>query len=171
MTFSHRLGVDIGGTFTDATLIDEATGEVRICKVSSTPDDPSRGFVEAVERILHEAGVLPCDVGYVVHGTTVATNAIIEGKLARTGFITTEGFRDMLEIARQIRPSLYDVRFEKPRPLVPRHRCLGVPERLNARGEVVVPVTTLLDESGRILEIYSGWSRQSEQSLHALVDR
>ena len=127
MSFSHRLGVDIGGTFTDATLIDEATGDVRICKVSSTPDDPSRGFLEAVERILREAEVAPADVGYVVHGTTVATNAIIEGKLAPTGFITTDGFQDMLEIARQIRPSLYDVHFQKPKPLVPRYRCFGVP--------------------------------------------
>jgi N-methylhydantoinase A len=140
MSFQYRLGVDIGGTFTDATLIDETTGDVRICKVSSTPDDPSRGFVEAVERILREADVSPGAVGYLVHGTTVATNSIIEGKLAPTGFITTEGFRDMLEIARQIRPSLYDVHFEKPPPLVPRNRCFGVPERLDARGEVVVPL-------------------------------
>ena len=140
MNFRYRLGVDIGGTFTDATLIDESSGDVRICKVSSTPDDPSRGFVEAVERILGEAEVSPGDVGYVVHGTTIATNSIIEGKLAPTGFITTEGFRDMLEIARQIRPSLYDIHFEKPRPLVPRQRCFGVPERLDARGEVIVPL-------------------------------
>ena len=140
MSFSHRLGVDIGGTFTDATLIDEATGDVRICKVSSTPDDPSRGFLEAVERILREAEVAPADVGYVVHGTTVATNAIIEGKLAPTGFITTDGFQDMLEIARQIRPSLYDIHFQKPKPLVPRYRCFGVPQRLDAHGDVVVPL-------------------------------
>ena len=95
MTFTHRLGVDIGGTFTDATLIDETTGEIRICKVPSTPADPSQGFLSAVERILDESGVAPEAVGFVVHGTTVATNAIIEGKLARTGFVTTEGFRDM----------------------------------------------------------------------------
>jgi N-methylhydantoinase A len=79
-------------------------------------------------------------VGYVVHGTTVATNAIIEGNVARTGFITTEGFRDMLEVARQIRPSLYDLQFEKPAPLVPRYLCFGVPERLNALGEVITPL-------------------------------
>ena len=140
MSNSHRLGVDIGGTFTDATLIDEATGEVRICKVSSTPDDPSRGFLEAVERILQEAGLPYTDVGYVVHGTTVATNAIIEGNLSPTAFVTTDGFQDMLEIARQIRPSLYDIHFEKPRPLVPRHRCFGIPERLDAYGDIVVPL-------------------------------
>ena len=140
MTFTHRLGVDIGGTFTDATLIDETTGEIRICKVPSTPADPSQGFLSAVERILDESGVAPEAVGFVVHGTTVATNAIIEGKLARTGFVTTEGFRDMLEIARQIRPALYDLHFEKPTPLVPRQRCFGVTERLDAGGQPVVPL-------------------------------
>ena len=143
MTSQYRLGVDIGGTFTDATLIDETTGDVRICKVPSTPADPYIGFMEAALRILREAGVAKDGMRYVVHGTTVATNAIIEGKTARTGFVTTEGFRDMLEIARQIRPSLYDLLFEKPRPLVPRYLCFGVPERLDARGEVLVP----LDES------------------------
>ena len=140
---AYRLGIDIGGTFTDATLIDEDSGEVRIGKVPSTPRDPSIGFHEATRRILCEAGVAPSDVRYVVHGTTVATNAIIEGKTARTGFITTDGFRDMLEIQRQIRPSLYDLQFEKPRPLVPRYLCFGVPERLDAEGKVL----TALDEA------------------------
>ena len=79
-------------------------------------------------------------MGYLVHGTTVATNAIIEGKLAPTAFITTEGFRDMLEIQRQIRPSLYDLLFEKPRPLAPRYLCFGIPERLDAAGTVVTPL-------------------------------
>ena len=140
MTHRYRLGVDVGGTFTDGILIDEKTGETRIAKVPSTPSDPSVGFLEAVERILGEAGIEASDVGYLVHGTTVATNAIIEGKLAPTGFITTEGFRDMLEIQRQIRPSLYDLLFEKPRPLAPRYLCFGIPERLDATGDVVTPL-------------------------------
>ncbi len=135
-----RLGIDIGGTFTDATLIDERTGEIRIGKVSTTPRDPSVGFLEAVRRMLRQADIEPSDVSYLVHATTVATNAIIEGKLAPTGFITTEGFRDLLEIQRQIRPSLYDLQFEKPRPLVPRYLCFGVPERLDARGTVLLPL-------------------------------
>jgi N-methylhydantoinase A len=130
----YCLGIDIGGTFTDATLLDEITGEVRISKVSTTPRDPAQGFLEAVRRLLRQAEVTPAEVRFVVHATTVATNAIIEGKVAATGFVTTEGFRDMLEIARQVRPSLYDLQFEKPRPLVPRHRCFGVPERLGPRG-------------------------------------
>jgi N-methylhydantoinase A len=140
MTAKFRLGIDIGGTFTDSTLIDEETGEIRIGKVSSTPRDPSLGFLEATHRILKQADVAPADVGYVVHGTTVATNSIIEGKIAKAGFVTTDGFRDMLEIARQIRPSLYDLQFEKPRPLVPRHLCFGIPERLDAQGRVLRPL-------------------------------
>ena len=133
----YRLGIDIGGTFTDAVLLNEETGEARTVKVPSTPDDLSRGFLNAVHRILADRGVSPTDVGYLVHATTVATNSIIEGKIARTGFVTTDGFRDMLEIARQIRPSLYDLQFEKPPPLVPRYLAFGVPERLDARGEVL----------------------------------
>ncbi len=133
---SYRLGVDIGGTFTDATLVDEETGAVRIAKVASTPRDPSAGFMEATRRILAEAGVEGAALRYVVHATTVATNSIIEGKVARAGFVTTEGFRDLLEIARQVRPTLYDVHFEKPRPLVPRNLCFGVRERLEPDGSV-----------------------------------
>ena len=140
MTDKYRLGIDVGGTFTDATLINEATGEVHISKVHSTPQDPSVGFLEAAHRILRDAGVGPDAVSYVVHATTVATNAIIEGNLATTAFVTTDGFRDMLEIQRQIRPVLYDLLFEKPRPLVPRYLCFGVPERLDAQGNVLVPL-------------------------------
>ena len=137
---SSRLAIDIGGTFTDATLIDEESGAVAIAKVSSTSADPSLGFMEAAQRILAESGVAASDVRFVVHGTTVATNAIIEGNVARSGFVTTEGFRDLLEIARQTRPTLYDTRFEKPPPLVPRDRAFGVRERLGPEGEVVTPL-------------------------------
>jgi len=136
----YRLGVDIGGTFTDIMLVDEESGAVHIDKVLTTPHDPSIAFLDGVERVLRQAGAAPADVRYVVHATTVATNAIIEGKVARTAFVTTDGFRDMLEIARQVRPSLYDLRFEKPRPLVPRQHCYGVPERLDAHGQVLVPL-------------------------------
>ena len=135
---SHRLGVDIGGTFTDATLVDEATGEVSLAKVLSTPHDLSVGFMDATRRILAEAGVEGGALRYAVHATTVATNAIIEGKVAPSAFITTAGFRDLLEIQRQVRSALYDVHFEKPRPLVPRHLCFGVPERLEPDGSVVL---------------------------------
>jgi len=139
-----RVGIDIAGTFTDGTLVDSTTGEVTTSKVLSTPSNPASGFISAVEKLLATHGSIdPTEIEHVVHATTVATNAIIEGKTATTAFITTEGFRDMLEIARQIRPSLYDLQFEKPQPLVPRQLCYEVPERLNAQGEVITP----LDES------------------------
>ena len=136
----YRLGVDIGGTFTDAILIDEETGAFRISKVSSTPADPSEGFLHATDRIVAAAEADPASLRYVVHGTTVATNAIIQRKIAKTALITTEGFRDVLEIGRQIRPSLYDIGFEKPVPLVPRPLAFGIPERLDWRGEVLTPL-------------------------------
>jgi N-methylhydantoinase A len=170
MTSRYRLGIDIGGTFTDATLIDEVTGEVRIGKVSTTPRDHSQGFLEAARRLLEQAGVQAGSVRFVVHGTTVATNSIIEGKVAPTGFITTLGFRDMLEIARQVRPSLYDLLFEKPRPLVPRHVCFGVPERLDAQGKILQP----LDEEA-VRRVADQLRREKVESiavclLHAYVN-
>lgn len=140
---NYRLGVDTGGTFTDATLINQSTGEIHVSKVPSTPSDPSRGFLNAVSRILDNSEIPAEDVAFLVHGTTVATNAIIEGNMAPVAFITTHGFRDMLEIARQIRPSLYDLQFQKPPALVPRQYCYGVMERLDDRGNIITP----LDES------------------------
>ena len=155
-----RVGVDVGGTFTDAVLLSEGSGATRIAKVPSTPSDPSRGFLNAVERILTEGDVAPDTVSYLVHGTTVATNSLIEGKTPRTAFITTEGFRDMLEIGRQVRPTLYDVHFEKPRPLVPRNLCFEVKERLDARGGVLEP----LDEA-RVHEIARTLAEQDVVSV------
>jgi len=136
----YRLGVDIGGTFTDAILIDEETGESSISKVSSTPADPSEGFLQATDRIVRSADADPASLRYVVHGTTVATNAIIQRRIAKTALLTTDGFRDVLEIGRQIRPSLYDIGFEKPVPLVPRPLSFGLRERLDWRGEVLTPL-------------------------------
>jgi N-methylhydantoinase A len=131
-----RVAIDIGGTFTDATLVDEESGVATIAKVLTTPDDPSEGFMRAFERALGDLDA--ARVGSVVHATTVATNAIIEGKIARSGFVTTEGFRDLLEIARQVRPTLYDTQFTKTPPLVPRDRAVAVRERLGPAGEVLV---------------------------------
>jgi N-methylhydantoinase A len=148
MSLYFRVGVDVGGTFTDAVLISEATGEIHIAKVLSTPKDPSIGFLTAVTQILDKAGLKPENISYLVHGTTVATNALIEGKTPKTAFITTGGFRDMLEIARQVRPSLYDLQFQKLRPLVPRNLCYEVSERLDAAGNVLHG----LDEQG-VLDI------------------
>ena len=132
MTSRYRLGIDIGGTFTDATLIDENTGEISVGKVPSTPEDPSVGFMNAADRMLRDASVSPDEVEYLVHGTTVATNAIIEKKVAPTGFITTDGFRDLLEIQRQIRPTLVRFAFRKTpstRAAIPMFRYTGAPRR------------------------------------------
>src|ERR687897_887128 len=165
---SVRVAVDIGGTFTDATLIDEETGDVAIAKVLTTPSDPSEGFMAAFERALGRHAAQ--DVGFVVHATTVATNAIIEGKVARSGFVTTDGFRDLLEIARQVRPTLYDTQFEKPPPLVPRDRAVGVRERLGPAGEVLLP----LDEAS-VREAAALLRREAAESvavclLHSYVN-
>ena len=135
-----HLGIDVGGTFTDAVLICGETGRIDTAKVPSTPADPSIGFMAAVARALKKSGVGAGAISHLVHGTTVATNSLIEGKTPKTAFVTTEGFGDMLEIARQVRPSLYDVHFEKLRPLVPCDLCYEVPERLDAAGGVLRPL-------------------------------
>ncbi len=160
MTDQYRLGVDVGGTFTDAILLNESTGEVRTGKVPSTPRDPSDGFLQVVHRMLARDEVAPDTVQYLVHGTTVATNAIIEGNLSKTAFIATEGFRDLLEIQTGIRPVLYDLQFEKLRPLVPRYLCFGVPERLDFRGYVLIP----LDE-GAVQQVASQLRDEGVESV------
>src|SRR4051812_41295974 len=142
-----RVGVDSGGTFTDICLFDEEQGRVEVWKVPSTPDDPSRGIAQGVEegllRVAPDAGDKPASrVAYFGHGTTVATNALIQHRGVRTGLITTEGFRDLLEIGRQKRPDLYDLQADKPPTLVPRDLRLEVPERVLHTGEVA----TALDE-------------------------
>ncbi len=137
---TYRLGVDIGGTFTDGALVDETTGDILIVKVPTTPTDPAVGFMAAVERALQRSQSGNDALRLVVHATTVATNALIEGKTARVGMITTKGFRDILEIGRQIRSRLYDVHLSKPRPLVSRRWSLEVNERLDAAGQVLTPL-------------------------------
>ena len=138
---NYRIGVDIGGTFTDLVMMDDQSGALRVVKLSSTPHDPSVAFTEILKRVLRESKEPAASVGYLVHGTTVATNTIIEEKWAKAALLTTDGFRDVLEIARQIRPRLYDLFCDKPRPLVPRQLCRGIPERLNFAGEVQQPLS------------------------------
>jgi N-methylhydantoinase A len=145
-----RLGIDVGGTFTDGIAWNEDSGDVARVKVLSSPDDPGRAFMLAVERLIREGGIAGDAVSYLVHGTTVATNTVLQRRLARVAFITTEGFRDLLEIGRQVRPDPYDVFAVKPSPLVPRHFCFEVEERIAADGSVVRP---LAEESiDRVLE-------------------
>ena len=135
-----RVGVDSGGTFTDVCLFDDATGQVTVWKVASTPDDPSRGIAEGLTEGTGKVDATPAAVGYFGHGTTVATNALIQHRGARTGLITTAGFRDLLEIGRQKRPELYDLQIDKPPVLVPRDLRLDVPERLRHDGSIEVPL-------------------------------
>lgn len=130
-----RIGVDSGGTFTDVCLFEENTGEVKIWKVSSTPDDPSRGITQGVEEGIREVGTTAAEVAFLGHGTTVATNALIQGRGVKTGLITTDGFRDLLEIGRQKRPDLYDIQADKPDTLVSRDLRIGVKERVLSNGE------------------------------------
>lgn len=131
-----RVGVDSGGTFTDLCLFDEATGRVEVWKVPSTPDDPSRGIAEGVSEGLGRVGAGLADAGYFGHGTTVATNALIQLRGVRTGLIATDGFRDLLEIGRQKRPDLYDMQADKPPALVSRDLRLEVVERVRHDGTV-----------------------------------
>src|SRR5438874_1440383 len=132
-----RLGVDIGGTFTDLVVIDEATGTARVGKVLTTTKDPAHDVEEGIHALLDEAGVRPDEVRAVVHGTTLATNALIERKGANTALLTTEGFRDVLEIGREGRYDMYDLFIDPPPPLVPRHLRREVPERVLADGSIV----------------------------------
>jgi len=133
-----RIGVDVGGTFTDVVVADEAG--LTMCKVPSTPDAPDRGVLDGVDAAGERAGFAPEAVTFFGHGTTVATNALLEREWAETALVTTEGFRDAVEIGRQTRPNLYDLRAEKPAPIVERDRRYEVPERLDRRGEVVDPL-------------------------------
>ena len=134
-----RIGVDIGGTFTDIVLR-LPDGALRVSKVSSTPDDPGRAVVTGLAALLQAAGVAPGDVVEIVHGTTVASNTILQKTGGVTGLITTRGFRDVLEIGRVRTPDLYDLTWEKPAPLVPRRLRLEVDERIAADGSVVRPL-------------------------------
>ncbi len=138
----YRIAVDTGGTFSDFVYLNEDKGEVTISKVPSTPDDPSRAILQGVEGLLTQ-GVRAADVGYFCHGTTVGTNALLEGKGVRTGLLVTEGFRGIYEVAEQARPygtAIFDVMYDKPAPLVPQSLTGEVKERVDFRGTVLRPL-------------------------------
>lgn len=148
-----RIGIDVGGTFTDVVLLDES-GRVHTTKVPTTPRDRVIGAINGFRRILEIAECSAGDVGFIGHGSTMATNMVVEGTGAPTALITTRGFRDLLElrrIARHDRADLYDLQFDNPKPLVPRRWRYEVDERLDWRGQVEQP----LDEA----------------ALHAIADR
>jgi N-methylhydantoinase A len=135
---STRLAVDIGGTFTDVAL---AIGDRNVTsKVLTTTSAPEEGVMTGIARVIEAAGVSAADMDVVIHGTTLATNAIIERKGARTALVVTEGFRDSVEMAYENRFEQYDIEVQKPKPLVPRYLRLPVTERVDARGNVLVPL-------------------------------
>ncbi|WP_240415354.1 hydantoinase/oxoprolinase family protein [Paenibacillus periandrae] len=156
----YMVGVDVGGTFTDVTLVDTHSGEILNHKVPSTPKDPSRAIMNGVEQILEMNGVSVSEVRYLAHGTTVATNSLIERKGALTGLLVTEGFRDLLEIGRQTRPSLYDFFKEKPEPVIPGHLRLEVDERLYADGSIRKPL-----DRDRLCEVIERLKQEGVQSI------
>ena len=160
---TYRLGVDVGGTFTDLLLFDEANGRFWRHKTPSTPHDSSEGILNGVQAITQEAGVAPSEISYFLHGTTVATNAVLEGKGAKVGLITTEGYRDVMQIARSFVPGGLAawIVWPKPQPLARLEDTLEVPGRMDADGNEVRP----LDE-----DAVRGALRQlKEQGVEALT--
>ena len=135
-----RIGVDVGGTFTDVVLVDAGGTVLRVDKVLTSPERPEQSVLAAVGRVLALAGVPGDSVGQVIHGTTLFANALIERRLARTALVTTEGFRDAVEIAREHRFDMYDLRMRRPEPLAPRHLRFEVRERVLADGSVRTPL-------------------------------
>src|SRR6195952_3644532 len=133
-----RLAVDIGGTFTDLAL--ERDGHRTTAKTLTPPAAPEAGVLAGVRQILATAGLQPADVGILIHGTTLATNAIIERKGAVTALVTTQGFRDVLALGNESRYDQYDLGIPLPQPLVPRHLRLTVPERLDNEGHILRPL-------------------------------
>src|SRR3954454_18485170 len=143
MTF--RIGVDVGGTYTDLVASDES-GRTIFAKSPSTPADQSLGVMAGLDELARRLGVSRAEMlaktDRLVHGTTVATNALLERKGAKVALLTTEGHRDVLEMREGLKPDRYDLRTPPPEPLVPRERRLGVRERMKADGSAAVPLDT-----------------------------
>jgi N-methylhydantoinase A len=137
-----KLGIDIGGTFTDLVLMDDSTGKLNFAKTLTTYPDPAVGIMTGVQEILDNFNVKIQDIATLVHGTTLVTNAIIERKGAKTGLITTQGFEDVLEIGREMRYDIYDLFITLPPPIVPQNLRVGVKERLDKNGTVLTKLST-----------------------------
>ena len=163
------VGVDVGGTFTDAVLVG-ADGRLTIAKVATRPSDIASGLVDALQTVLARASVAPGTVSYLAHGTTTATNAIVQRRFARTALITNEGFRDVLEIGTQMRPRVYDLWTPQPRPVVEREDAFGLPGRLASGGVELRP----LDEAA-LAEVAAELGRRGIEAvavvfLHAFAN-
>ncbi|BBK42957.1 hypothetical protein STVA_29770 [Allostella vacuolata] len=178
---THRLAIDVGGTFTDVVVVDDRDGSLRFGKVLSTPHDPSEGSLTGATGTLDRHAIAAAGVGEVIHATTVATNAVLERRGAATGLITTRGFRDTLEMGRESRYDIYDFGLRLPEPLVPRQLRVEVDERLDHLGAVVRPldeatvaaaVARLVDGGVRAIAIsllYSHLNPEHERRLLELV--
>ncbi|MFC7157574.1 hydantoinase/oxoprolinase family protein [Halomarina halobia] len=167
----YTLGIDIGGTFTDFTLVDESEREVTIEKEPTTPDNPALGALAGTRRLLDEQGIFADEVGTVIHGTTLVSNTLIEKTGAKTGLLTTKGIRDALELRRGSRYDMFDWGMEYPDPLVPRDRRLELDERLNDSGEVVRPLDREEVQSrAAILVEDHGVDSIAVSLLHSYVD-
>ena len=133
---SVRIAVDVGGTFTDIAQA-HASGRTT-AKVLTTPENPEQGVLSGIRSALSEANIAPDEVQILIHGTTLATNALIERKGAKVALITTEGLRDSVEMAQENRFEQYDINIDRPQPLVPRYLRWGIKERMNVNGEVLI---------------------------------
>ena len=147
---SHSLSIDIGGTFTDFTLHDAAGGEMRVHKVLTDAEDPTRALIRGTREILRDAGAAPSALKLVVHSATLATNAIIERKGAKTALLTTRGFRDVLEMGRERIYDMHDLHARFPEPLVPRHLRAEATERMDRDGGVLIPLD--LEDAARVVD-------------------
>ena len=148
---SWVVGVDVGGTFTDFWLFNGATNEAVVHKVPSTPEDPSRAILEGLATAKQQHGIRAEDISHFAHGTTVATNALIQRTGGQVAMITTAGFRDLIEIGRQVRPRIYDLKADAPEPVVRRQLRFEIRERIGPKGEVITPLTDA--EIGRVVEM------------------
>lgn len=147
----YRLGVDVGGTFTDLSIYDDDTGLLSIYKTPSTPENQSKAVKDGVLHLIDIMKIEPSEIEFFIHGTTVATNTLIERDGAKTALIVTRGFRDVLEIGRQERPDLYNWKIKRPTPIVPRNLRFEITERMSYQGKVISPLK--LKELNKIIPI------------------
>ncbi|UCH89017.1 MAG: hydantoinase/oxoprolinase family protein, partial [Thermoplasmata archaeon] len=157
-----RIGIDVGGTFTDLVLVDDKKNEIYYAKTATTPKDLSTGVINGIKKILGMSGASFSVIDHIVHGTTIGTNALIELQGAKTGLVTTEGFIDVLEIGRIQRPQegLYDFYVANPEPLIPRYLRMGVTERVDSTGKII----TKLDEKS-VVDVINYFKREKVESI------
>ena len=157
---AYRLGVDVGGTFTDLSIYDDITGALNIYKTPSTPENQSKAVKQGVLNLITNLKIDPESIEFFIHGTTVATNTLLERDGAKTGLIVTRGFRDVLEIGRQERPDLYNWKIKRASPIVPRNLRFEITERMSYQGEVLSPINL-----GELNEISSLIQKNQIESL------